>query len=684
MKTISPYIHRDLSWLKFNYRVLQEAKDLSVPLLDRLKFLAIYSSNLDEFFRVRVANHRNLLRVGKKARKDLGFDPSSILKEILKVVNQQQQEVSDIFFDQILPELRKEGIHVIRRQEMNAEQQAFIEDYFNENLLPFVQPVLLVKQKIKPFLNNRSLYLALHLEDLKTKDKNYAIVKVPSDQLERFIELPHHIENEHVVILIDDVVRHCIKWIFPGYQIVESYSIKLTRDAELYIDDEFSGNLLAKIKDSLNKRHIGPASRLVYDRTMSNAFLKYLTKVFDLTEYDLLPEGRYHNNSDFFGFPSFGKDHLFESKLHPIDVPELQDPENIFENIKKRDHLIHPPYHSYLSVVTFFEAAALDPDVTHIKIVQYRVARESRIMNALINAANHGKQVSVFIEVKARFDEEANLIWGERLENAGVTVHYSIPGIKVHAKMATVIRQENGQSELYSYFSTGNFHERTANVYSDFGLFTYDHRLTKESIKLFNYLETKNKEGISFEHLNVGMFNMTENLIYMIKNEIENAKKGKKAEIFLKMNSLQDPAMINQLYKASQAGVKVNMVIRGICSIVPKMPDYSENIHAVSIVDRFLEHSRVFIFHNGGDKKYLLSSADWMYRNLYRRIEVVFPIYDKELQEHIDQLMEIQLNDNVKARSLNYNEVNNYIVEKERLQIRSQMETYLYIKRNEN
>ncbi len=683
MDTITPYVHRDISWLEFNYRVLQEAKDPTVPLLDRLKFLAIYSSNLDEFFRVRVANHRNLLRIGKKARKDLGFEPKSLLKQILSIVSDQKAEFSDIFFSQVLPELRKEGIYLIRRQEMNEEQQEFIETYFNENMLPFVQPVLLNKQKIKPFLNNGALYLALHLRDSKTQEKRHAIVKVPSGELERFIELPHDNDQVHVIIMIDDVVRHCISWIFPGYDIIESYSIKLTRDAELYIDDEFSGDLLGKIKSSIKKRKIGPASRLVYDRTMPSAFVKALLKVFDLTEYDLLPEGRYHNNSDFFKFPSFGRKYLTETPIAPVHVPYLEDPERIFEAIDQKDHLIHPPYHSYDSVISFFEAAASDPTVTHIKIVQYRVAAESRIMEALQKAASLGKQVFAFIEVKARFDEEANLAWGERLEAAGVKVHYSIPGIKVHAKIATVIKQTDSGVKTYTYLSTGNFHEKTAHVYSDFGLFTADPRLTQDSIKLFNFLESKDRAGIQFDHLKVGQFNMTPGIIELIEKEIKNAQKGKDASIFLKMNSLQDPTMIDLLYKASQAGVKIKMIIRGICSIVPKVKMFSENIEAYSIVDRFLEHSRVFIFHNNGDPLYYMSSADFMYRNLYKRIEVVFPIYDKIIKSHLQKLMDLQLKDNVKSRSLNYKKTNTYKRQKDKLQIRSQMESYSYIKRNE-
>lgn len=683
MKQIAPYIHRDISWLDFNYRVLQEAKDPNVPLFDRLKFLAIYSSNLDEFFRVRVANNRNLIRIGKKTRKNLGFEPADLLTGLLKKVNEQQLEFSDIFFQQIVPELKAAGISIIRRQEMTEEQRSFVEDYFFDNLLPYVQPVILIKNKIKPFLNNGSLYLTLDLTDKKTKEAVNAIVKVPSDQLDRFIELPNTGGTEKIIIMMDDVVRHSIPWIFPGYDIKQSYSIKLTRDAELYIDDEFSGDLLNKIKNSLRKRAVGPASRLVYDRNMPTETLNYLIRVFDLSAFDLLPEGRYHNNSDFFGFMDFGKTQLKEAPLEPIEVEELEKSPNIFDAITERDHLIHPPYHSYESVVRFFEEAAEDPEVSHIKIVQYRVASQSRIMEALIKAAQRGKQVTAFVEIKARFDEEANITWGAKLEKAGVKVYYSIPGIKVHAKTATVIRREGTNQALYCYLSTGNFHEKTANVYSDIGLFTKDPRLTTETIKLFNYLETKDREQISFEHMGIGLFNLNKLINALINKEIKNAKSGKPASILLKMNSLQDPEMIEKLYLASQAGVKIELIIRGICSLVPGVKEISENINAISIVDRYLEHSRIFVFHNNGNPKYYFSSADWMYRNLNKRVEIMVPIFDDRLKNHVQALMEIQLNDNIKARSLNYRNINNYVGDMDKVLTRSQMETYLYIKRQE-
>lgn len=678
-----PYIQRDLSWLDFNYRVLQESKDPRVPLFDRLKFLAIYSSNLDEFFRVRVANHRNLHRTGKKTKKTLDYDPGELLTEILKKVNEQQLEFSEIFFKTIVPQLKEEGIHLIRRLELSEEQAKYVEEFFNEKLLPFVQPVLLIEDKIKPFLNNGSLYLALHLVDRKTKKNQYATVKVPSDHVGRFVELPQENTDDHFLIMLDDVVRHSIPWIFPGYEIKQSYSIKLTRDAELYIDDEYEGDLLEKIRKSLAKRDIGPASRLVYDRQMPEEMLNYLMQVFELTKYDLLPEGRYHNNADFFSFPHFGKNELNEAPLRPISIDILENCDNIFDEISKRDHLIHPPYHSYESVVRFFEQAAEDPDVSHIKIVQYRVASKSRIMSALIKAARMGKQVSAFIEIKARFDEKANIAWGEVLERAGVHVHYSIPGIKVHAKMAIIIRKENDRNMSYAYLSTGNFHEGTANVYSDLGIFTKDIRLTFDSVKLFNFLETKNRKGIDFEHLGVGLFNLNSMLNSMIQKEIKNAKAGKPAKITLKLNSLQDPKMINKLYDAGQKGVKIDLIVRGICSLVPNVPEISENINGISIVDRFLEHARLIIFHNDGDPKYFISSADWMYRNLNRRVEILVPVYQEDIKRHLQALIDVQMDDNVKARRLDYKKTNKYVSDKNHVLTRSQMETYRYIFRKE-
>lgn len=680
---MTPYIHRDISWLAFNYRVLQEAKDNSVPLYEKIKFLAIYSSNLDEFFRVRVANHRNLVRAGKKTRKNLDFEPEYILEEILNIVNEQQEEFSQIFEKKIVPKLAKNGMYIKRRKKLSSDQIEFIEEYFNEYMLPFVQPVLLVGKKIRPFLNNASLYLALIMTSKEQEDDNYhyGIVKVPSDHLPRYLELPANNDEDRDFIILDDIVRHNILNLFPGYDILDSHSIKLTRDAELYIDDEYSGDLIEKIKKSLNKRSVGTASRLVFDRTMPEHLLTFLKDVFELDNFDLLPEGRYHNNFDLFGFPDKKEKHLKDKPQKPLKMDSIEDAESIFDEIKKGDILNHVPYHSYESVIKFFEDAATDPRVTHIKIIQYRVAKVSRIMDALMLAVKNGKQVSAFVEVKARFDEAANLKWGERLEKAGVTVHYSIPGLKVHSKMTIVRRIEKNKPKIYCYFSTGNFHEDTAKLYSDIGIFTANKNLTSEATRVFSYLETKNRPPKPFKYLAVGQFNLKPMLLDLIAYETAQAAKGKPAEIILKMNSLQDSEMIAALYKASNKGVDIKLIIRGICSLVPGIEKISENIEAISIVDRYLEHSRIFYFYHGGKELTYLSSADWMVRNLHHRIETIFPILDPIIKNTIIDLLHIQLNDNVKARVIDVKKNNSYVRDTTDLAIRSQVETYYYLKR---
>lgn len=678
----SRFIHRDISWLYFNYRVLQEAKDPNVPLLERLKFLAIYSSNLDEFFRVRVANHRNLLRVGKKTMRQLDYDPEAVLLNIQKVVSEHAEEFSQIFLDQIVPELKRHDIHLVRREDLTQEQEAFVDTFFQDNLLPFVQPVLLVKEKIRPFLNNAALYLAIAMKDKddQSHQHHYGIIKIPSDHLPRFIELPTN-KTGHELIMLDDIVRHSVMWLFPGYQILDTYSIKLTRDGELYIDDEYQGDLVKKIKSSLAKRDVGPASRLVYDKTIPTTFLHYLMDVLSVEKLGLFPEGRYHNNFDFFNFPSYGKTHLKDQPLPPMDYAPFADQESIFEPMRASDHLIHIPYHKYEPVIQFFEHAARDPNVTHIKIVQYRVAPNSRIMDALIHAVKSGKQVYAFIEVKARFDEEANLRWGEQLERAGIVVRYSFPGLKVHSKIALVRRIEKDGPQLYSYLSTGNFHEVTAKIYSDLGLFTADPRITNEVARIFSFLETVKLPNEDFKHLLVGQFNLRKALTQLIDFEMEEAMAGREASIRLKLNSLQDEEMIEKLYDASEAGVQIELNIRGICSLMAGKKHLSQNINAFSIVDRFLEHSRVFIFHHGGEEIIYLSSADWMERNLSFRIETSFPIYDPALIAEIKDILNIQTSDNVKSRSLNYNHINEYNRHGSDLAVRSQHETYFYLKR---
>ena len=676
-----PYNDRNISWLSFNYRVLQEAKDTNVPLLERLKFLAIYSSNLEEFFKVRIAYHRTLLRLGKKVRKSFQLTPNQeVLNTLMKIVQEQQEEFSAIFNDEIIPGLKKYGVHIKHWRELNAEQNEFIESYFQKNMLPFVQPVLLMKQSIRPFLTNAALYLAVEMKKNKKKETSqYAIVKVPSDYLPRFVKLPSK-KGKHEIILLDDIVRYNISFIFPGYDIEDSFSIKLTRDAELYIDDEFEGDLIEKIKTQLHKRNQGKATRFVIDRTMSKDMTQYLSGIFHLKKEDIQKEGRYHNNFDFFGFPNFGLANLQDSPLPTLTHPAL-DKVNILQKTKEKDFLLHYPYQSYEPVVQFFEQAAKDPDVIEIKIIQYRVAKKSRIMNALMEAAKSGKKVTAFVEVKARFDEEANLRWARRLENAGVKVLYSVPGLKVHSKLALVRKKTEQGLERYCYLSTGNFHEKTAKLYSDLGLLTSDKRLTKEVEKVFNFLETFKKPTESLEHLLVGQVNLRTSLNTYIDNEIARAKAGKRAHIILKMNSLEDPPMIAKLYEASQAGVKIDLIIRGIFCLVANKEGWSENINAISILDRYLEHARIFYFYNGGKRNIYLSSADFMRRNLNRRIETAFPIYDEDLKKEIRDFLQIQLKDNVKARVLDKNHSNLYKKDDQPMPVRTQVEMYHYLKR---
>ncbi len=679
---VLPYNHRDISWLSFNYRVLQEAKDPAVPLLERLKFLAIYSSNLDEFFRVRVASVRNLKKVGRKTKAQLDFDPRELLKEIHRIVNLQQSEFSEIYEEQIVPELRRHHIHILRRLDLNHEQQRFVENYFHNNLLPFVMPVLLVKNRVRPFLANAHLYLAVHLRQKKKPlmESEFALVKIPSDQLPRFVKLPST-GDRHDLILLDDIVRHSISWLFPGYDIRDTYSIKLSRDAELYIDDEYSGDLVQKIKASLQKRQVGPASRFVYDREMPAFLLAHMREMLELGKNDMLPEGRYHNNFDFFRFPDFGMTHLKNKPLPPLPHPTLHEVEDPFAVIRQKDQLLHVPYQSYQSVVNFFERASEDPQVTHIKVIQYRVAKQSRILQALMHGVQRGKQVSAFVEIKARFDEATNLEWGEKLDKAGVRVHYSFPGVKVHAKLALIRRIEDGEPKLYAYLATGNFHEETAKLYSDFGMFTCDPRITSEVSTVFTFLENIKPPRQDFEHLLVGQFNLRPGLYALIDQEIENAKAGKIAAMTLKINSLEDKSIIAKLYDASQAGVKIKLIIRGICCLVPGLKGISENIEIISIVDRFLEHARVFVFHNDGDERIYLSSADWMERNLSFRVETTFPVYDDALKREIKDILELQTNDNVKARYIDRYDRNEYRRTNTDIPVRAQLETYFYLKR---
>jgi polyphosphate kinase len=680
------YFDRELSWLSFNHRVLQEAIDPTVPLYERIKFLAIYSSNLDEFFRVRVASLRSLLNLKEKSQKKLSFQPRILLQKIKEKVNSQQEEFGRIYREEIIPKLAEENIYLIDESKLDDEQKEFVKSYFNDQVLPYVQPTLLDKNKISTFLHNKSIYLAARLKSKKKQKSSsrtklqrfkYAIVEIPSDKLGRFITLPSN-DIKHFVIFLDDIIRYNLESVLPGYRIESCYSIKLTRDAELYIDDEFTGDLLSKIQKGLSKRKTGAPSRFLYDKNMPGDFLKFLQDTLQLNKNDLIPGGKYHNFNDFFSFPVFNKPHLQYEPMPPQTCNELDGVVLMFDVICSKDILLSFPYQSYGYVLKFLEEAADDVNVKSIKITLYRIANDSLVIRSLVKAAENGKDVTAFVEVKARFDEETNFTSVDILEKAGVKVYFSFPGLKVHSKLCLVERKEKDKSIFYSYLSTGNFNEKTARIYSDYGLFTSNQDIGKEVKKLFDFLERKS-EHEKFKHLLVAPFNLRDTLRELAEKEIKNASEGKKAEITLKLNSLEDRKMIKLLYKAAEVGVKINLIIRGICCFANGRTESIKNIKAISIVDRYLEHSRVYIFHNNGEPKYYLASADWMKRNLSRRIEVAFPVYDREIQKQIRKIIDIQLNDNVRARIINEKQDNTYLMSNGLEKIRSQYAIYSYL-----
>ena len=656
-----PHIARDLSWLHFNYRVLQEAKDPSVPLLERIKFLGIYSSNLDEFFRVRVAALRSLIRLGRKTKKQMEFYPELLLQKISELVQSQQVEFSEIFQKQILPELQACNIYIRRLHELSPNQINHLEKMFEEGLIQHLQPMLIVRHKIRTFLINNALYLAVILQT-KGQNNRYALVRIPTHKQSRFLQLPSSRPELRELILLDDVVRYFLPSLFPGYTVSGSYSIKTTRDADLQIEDEYTGNLVEKIRRSINKRNIGPTTRFVYDRKMPDNCLRFLLDALNISDEDLQPEGRYHNNFDFLKFPYFKLDHLRYPPRPPLAHPQLEAHKNsLFAAIAQQDYLLHYPYQKYDYLPRLIEQAAYDPQVTHIKLTQYRVAKDSQIIAALRLALKAGKKVLVFVEVKARFDEEANLYWAERLETWGATVLYSMPELKVHAKLLLIERLENQETQYYAYLSTGNFNEQTAQFYGDFGLFTANQNIGVEINHIFDYLQKpETKPNLRFQHLLVGQFRMRRNLANLINYEIQEAQAGRPAAMTLKLNSLQDPSMIKRLYEASKAGVKIRLIVRGICCLLPNLPQLSENIEAISLVDRYLEHARVHHFYHGGQDLVYLSSADWMTRNLYYRIECAFPIYNSQLKAEILYFLDCQWRDNLKARQIDALQQNHY------------------------
>lgn len=648
------YINKEISWLAFNGRVLQEAADPSVPLVERLKFLGIFSSNLDEFFRVRVATLKRLADLGGKAKKIIGESPKKILQQIQEIVL-EQTATFDRLYEDLLRELAAEQVFLLDETRLEPEQKAYLHDFFNRAIRPSLVPLLIDRIAEFPALRDHSIYLAVQMsERAKAENLHYALIRVPTDKLSRFVLLPSRGEQK-CIILLEDIIRLCLPDIFSffDYENFRAYTIKVTRDAELDFEDEFSKTYVEKIQDSLRKRKIGRPVRFVYDREMPRPYLAFLVQRLGLGASDaFLPGGKCHNFKDFMKFPDLGRDHLVYPPFSPQVHPDLRQQKSLLAAIKRKEILLHFPYQSFGSFIDLLRESAIDPEVESIKVTIYRLARDSHIVNALVNAVKNGKKVTVVMELQARFDEAANLEWADMMREEGVKVIYGVPGLKVHPKVCLVTRKEKGRPVHYAALGTGNFNEDTAGLYTDHMLLTCDRRLTKDVVKLFEFFENQYRIG-NFRHLLVAPFQMRSQVKRLIRNEIKSALAGEEAWVLLKLNNLADREMVGLLYEASRAGVKIRMIVRSMFSLLPGVNGLSENIEAVSIVDRFLEHSRICIFANRGAEKVLIGSADWMSRNFDRRAEVMCPIYDPVLKQELKDYFEIQWQDNVKARALN-------------------------------
>lgn len=673
------YIPKEISWLSFNERVLQEAENKELPLIERFKFLGIYSNNLDEFFRVRVATLKRLSQFGLKSKNILGYNPKATLKRIHEIVISQNTKFEKIYTSLIL-ELEKHKIHIINEKQLNAEQASFVKDYFHSEVRTRLMPYIIEKDAELPNLTDDAIYLAITLIKKESDKKRYALLEVPATLLPRFIVLPQ-IDEEKYVIFLDDVIRYGLKDIFFIFDFDEltAHTIKLTKDAELEIVDDISESFIEKLSRSLQMRKWGSPVRFIYDRNIPADLLKILTKKLNFGPDDaVIPANRYHNLKDFMRFPNMGKKKFYFESMKPVPHRDIQPGKSILTAIKKRDILLTFPYHPFDHFIDLLREASIDPYVTSIQITLYRLARNSSVINALLNAVRNGKSVTTVVELQARFDEEANILWGNRLMEEGVKVIYGVPGLKVHSKLLLITRVKNDLTQRYTAIGTGNFNEDTARIYTDHLLLTANLKITNDVQKAFNFFNVNYKKE-NYYHLVLSPFSLRNKINLLIENEIKNAQAGRKAFIWLKLNNLTDFEIIENLYEASKAGVSIRLIVRGMISLVPGLKDYSENIKAIGIVDRFLEHSRLLIFCNGGNEEVYISSADLMTRNIEHRIEVTCPVFDKSLKAELKKIFNIQWNDNVKARRLEPTMANKFVKPgKEKIQ--SQIEVYNYLR----
>ncbi len=678
-------INREISWLHFNHRVLQEAMDKNTPLIERLRFLGIYSNNRDEFFRVRVATLKRMIQVGKTKEENPGYNPSKVLKEVLNLVENQEKLFNETFIE-IKRELKNNNILFVDETELTKKQGEFVKQYFHDKVRPLLFPIMVNSLQSSDALRDKYIYLAVVLSDSTGNLSNdYALIMVPTNHVSRFLQLPSTGKNKYI-ILLDDVIRYSLDQIFRpfGYDTFKAYTIKFTRDAELDIDHDISKSFYELMSESVKKRKRGMPVRFVYDNEIPPELLNKLLKKLKISDTDSLRGGsRYHNFRDFIGFPSIGDKSLTYPPMPPLTYYRLPHYSSILKEIRKKDLMLHYPYQQFQYLVDLLREASIDPKVRAIKMTFYRAARNSNVINSLINAARNGKNVTVFLEIQARFDEKANIYWAERLKEEGVKIIKTLPGYKVHAKLMLIRRKENGQNIYYANISTGNFNEQTATVYADDSLFTVNQEIAKEVNMLFHLFESPYTPP-KFKHLLVAPYFLRDKIIKLINKEIKNAKAGKEAWIILKLNNLVDEKTVKKLYQASQAGVKITILCRGICVLIPGIKGVSENITVTGIVDRFLEHSRIMVFANGGEPKYYISSADWMIRNFDHRFEVACPVYDKEIQKELMYMLQTQINDNVKSRYINGKKMNEYKKPaKGEKPIRSQFVLYDYFKKLE-
>ncbi|HAS6176116.1 TPA: polyphosphate kinase 1 [Vibrio vulnificus] len=674
------YIEKELSWLSFNERVLQEAADKTVPLIERIRFLGIFSNNLDEFYKVRFSDVKRRILIN---REQGGNDISKHLLSKMQSKALKLNERFDELYNELIRDMARRHIFLVNESQLDEAQQKWIVKYFQKEVLPHITPLMLTDEiDVLQFLKDEYAYIAVELK--RQEQAKYALLEIPTDHLPRFIMVPEQKgKRKKTIILLDNIIRFCLNDIFRGffdYDELNGYAMKMTRDAEYDLRHEVEYSLLEQMSEGLSQRLTALPVRFVYERDMPEDMLKYLCYKLKISHYDsLIPGGRYHNFKDFIAFPNVGRDYLENKPLPPLACADFEGYANAFDAIRNQDILLHYPYHSFEHITELVRQASFDPKVVSIKINVYRVAKNSRLMNSLIDAVHNGKRVTVVVELQARFDEEANIEWSKLLTDAGVHVIFGVPGMKIHAKLLLITRREEQGFVRYAHIGTGNFHERTARIYTDFSLLTADQELAAEVRGVFSYIMNPFRP-IKFRHLIVSPRNSRSQLYRLLDREIHNAQAGKKASITLKVNNLVDKGLISKLYAASSAGVKIRMIIRGMCSLVPGLEGISENIEIISIIDRFLEHPRVLVVHNDGDPQVFISSADWMERNIDNRIEVMSPVRDARIKQRIIDILSIQFTDTVKARRIDKEMSNNYVERGNRKKIRSQIAIYDYLK----